>query len=211
MIYERVEADEPIRQGDIFQNVPRVEMSLTKMPVVHGDETRLTSWQELLSEDGTQHGVPTVLAVKPEYGIVITQDCDATRASNISMALISTFAEATRLTEPTTPAKWASLLTKHARSELRWFYLPADPAFNINTRMAVDLRVLLRVSSADIEVLRRLRVTRLCQEACEHFRENIAQYFRRYPYDEWYPLTKDEFAGYSNRGDSGVTPRPWQT
>jgi hypothetical protein len=53
---------------------------------------------------------------------------------------------------------------------------------------------------------------RLKDMADEHFREKIAQYFRRYPYNEWYPLSQEEYKHYTindeTRSDS--PPYPWQ-
>ena len=37
MIYEAVAPDEPIRQGDIFRNIPRVDFSLAALPVMESD------------------------------------------------------------------------------------------------------------------------------------------------------------------------------
>lgn len=45
--------------------------------------------------------------------------------------------------------------------------------------------------------------------AYEHYREKIAEYFRRYPYDEWYPLSKEEFKVYNDE-KGPVEPFPWQ-
>ena len=46
-------------------------------------------------------------------------------------------------------------------------------------------------------------------EADEHFRERLAEFFRRYPYDEWYPLEKAEFAEYK-KSYPETEPREWQ-
>lgn len=39
-MYEYPGPDAPIRQGDIFVGLPRVEVSLGRIPVVEDDETR---------------------------------------------------------------------------------------------------------------------------------------------------------------------------
>ena len=44
--------------------------------------------------------------------------------------------------------------------------------------------------------IRSLRHGRLNATAEEHFRERIGEFFRRYPYDEWYALDKEEMAEY---------------
>jgi len=55
-----------------------------------------------------------------------------------------------------------------------------------------------------------LRKGRLNPVADEHFRERIGEYFRRYPYDEWYALDRDELDEYRRKYPE-VTPFPWQS
>ena len=54
MIYESVDAATPIRQGDIFRNVPRVDISLNRMHVVareNGNTQALElDWVDALDE-----------------------------------------------------------------------------------------------------------------------------------------------------------------
>jgi hypothetical protein len=76
--------------------------------------------------------------------------------------------------------------------------------------MAADLRILLRVPRADLEGMLGNRVCRLNYRGKEHFRESISQYFRRYPYDEWYPLSKEEFEEYEKGSVEPVERFPWQ-
>ena len=52
--------------------------------------------------------------------------------------------------------------------------------------------VTLRVRRVELETLRDLRRGRLNFLADEHFRERIGEFFRRYPYDEWYALNREE-------------------
>jgi len=75
--------------------------------------------------------------------------------------------------------------------------------------MAVDFLVTLRIPREDLESLRSLRKGRLNPVADEHFRERIAEFFRRYPYDEWYPLNQEELATYA-AAHEGTKPYPWQ-
>jgi len=55
-----------------------------------------------------------------------------------------------------------------------------------------------------------LRLARLNQIAVEHFRERLSEYYRRYPYDEWYPLDKAEFEEYRRDKPEPTEPFPWQ-
>jgi len=79
---------------------------------------------------------------------------------------------------------------------LKWFYLPPDPTIGFMDRMAVDFLSTLRVSRGDLENARHLRRGRLNTVADEHFRERLAEFFRRYPYNEWYAFNKQEFEAY---------------
>lgn len=67
----------------------------------------------------------------------------------------------------------------------------------------------IRVPRIELEEIRHQRKGRLNSIADEHFRERIGEYFRRYPYDEWYPLNQDELAEYKKNHPDTV-PFPWQ-
>lgn len=108
------------------------------------------------------------------------------------------------------PQWWQKTITRYSRENLRWFYLPEDPGFDFTSRMAADFSLLLRARRLDLERLIELRVARLNELAYQHFRETLAQYFRRYPYDEWYPLTKEEFEEYQSAQGKDVPPFPHQ-
>jgi hypothetical protein len=104
-----------------------------------------------------------------------------------------------------------SMITKHARLNLKWFYLPPDPGLGFSDKMAVDFHSVLRVSRTYLEQnLTQLRLARLNQVATEHFRERLSEYYRRYPYDEWYPLDKAEFEEYRRSKPEPIEPFPWQ-
>lgn len=208
MIYDRIDLNDPIKQGDIFRDVPRVDVSLTELAVVEDDGVRSTTWDDVLVDPHRRDGFTAVLSLRPVLAIVIAQDCDTVRGEFISLCQLEEF----RLvaTPATTPKKWKDLIVRHTREKLRYFYLPEDAGFGFNDRMAVDLRLLLRVRRADLEAMRSKRLGRLNDIAAEHFRENLAQFFRRYPYDEWYPLTREEFEEYQKKSPEAVAPFPWQ-
>ena len=75
----------------------------------------------------------------------------------------------------------------------------------INFHNVIQLR--LSDLSKNINILRKGRLNKI---AYEHYRECIAQYFRRYPYDEWYPLNKEEFDIYNKKYENKISPFPWQ-
>lgn len=209
MIYEAVSPGEPIRQGDIFRDIPRVDLSLRRLAVVEDDDPIETSWAELLAETDSSTPVTAVLPIKRVRGIVITQNCDAVRGEYLALCQLDRFSEVAG-DPPKTAKKWQRKIVQHSRTTLRYFYLPVDSGLGIAERMAADFRVVIRLQREDLEESRDLRICRLNQVGTEHFRETLGQFFRRYPYDEWYPLDQEEFAEYQSECPEPVQPFPWQ-
>ena len=207
MIYESAPLNEPIRQGDIFRNIPRVDLSFATMAVVDGDGQRELQWKDALSDSSP---VVAILPVKPVTAIVITQDCDTVRGEYICLAEVEDFLTSTGQNAPTTPKKWQSLIKRHTKSSIRWFYLPVATEYGITGKMAADFRIVIRVPRLDLEDYREDRLCRLSGIAREHFRETLGQFFRRYAYDEWYPLTREEFQAYADESSEAIPPYPWQ-
>jgi len=48
------------------------------------------------------------------------------------------------------------------------------------------------------------------RERTRRHAEALAHFFRRYAYNEWYPLTKEEFAAYAADCPEPVAPYSWQ-
>lgn len=226
MIYDRTDAAQTIRQGDIFRHVPRVDISLDEIAVLAREndgaqpETRVMSWSDAIEDTtvastiapNTQPDhrlVRAILPVCPVDAIVITQDCDAARADDISLCEIAPLSLVFKGAANWNSARrWAKELPKQGTEHLRWFYLPPNGTF-FPDRMAVDFRSIIRIARPNLESFRHQRVGRLNGVAYEHFREKLAEFFRRYPYDPWYPLTKDEFSAYREEYPNSQ-PFPWQ-
>ena len=213
MIYEAVGSTEPVRQGDIFRNIPRVDFSLSSLAIIDDkdDEPKEMEWRDALrSSPGAP--ISAVLAVKPVTAIVITQNCDAVRGQTLSLCQIEDYLVATNKTTspPRTPKAWQSLLMSMSRQNPRFFYLPTDAGFGLDSRLAVDFRVVLPVPRLDLESMRDLRIVRLNQVAREHFREALSHFFRRYAFNEWYPLTHEEFTAYGEQAGEQVPAFDWQ-
>jgi hypothetical protein len=216
MIYEVPPLDAPIQQGDIFRGVPRIEISLDALAVLEEDEQlEKKAWKDILSgnDPARPETVTAVLPIKPVLAIVITQNCDAVRGHSLSLCEIDSYlTEREKANPPTTPKKWQSKIMEDVRKIPRLFYLPADGSVGIGERMEVDFRSVLRVRRTDLEAMREHRIARLNHVANEHFRETLAQFFRRYPVNEWYPLTKEEFETYAeSKKPEPVEPYPWQS
>ena len=208
LIYVAPTPDEPIRQGDIFRRLPRLDLSLTRMPVVGRDNRiREVAWEDAAADDAP---VAAIVAARPVTAIVISQDCDALRAPDLTFCEIRPFRDVEgKAKDAARPKGWMRLITQHARINQKWFYLPPDPALGFDDKMAVDFMVTLCLPRVEIEQLRHLRVGRLNDYGLAHFRERAAEFYRRYPCDEWYTLNAAELAAY-RRDHPDAEPYPWQ-
>ncbi|MEF3697298.1 hypothetical protein [Desulfolutivibrio sp.] len=207
MIYKFPSTSANIRQGDIFIGLPRIDLSLKEVVLADEAGERITQWAEIAA-----NGAPVniIVPVRPVAAIVITQDCDAVRGRDISLCEIRSFKDVERKGKDTSSAKsWKNLITHHARINQKWFYLPPDTTLGFSGKMAADFMVTLRVPRTDLEELRYLRKGRLNDVADEHFRERLSDFYRRYPYDEWYPLDNAELKAYMAEYPE-VRPFPWQ-
>ena len=208
MIYQDVVVDAPIRQGDIFTALPRIEISLDDVVLFEGNgDTSTCSWRDIAGRGGV---TTVVLPVRPVTAIVATQDCDAARSDDITLCEIRPFREVEgKAAQTTSPKSWKNLITQHARINQKRFYLPPDARIGFTGKMAVDFMITLRVPRVELEAFRDLRKGRLNDVAYEHFRERIGEFFRRYAYDEWYPLDQEELRAYVKEY-AGTEPYPWQ-
>lgn len=208
MIYEYPDPSAPIRQGDIFFQLPRLEISLKRVLVYGEENEHLTTWEDIASIGGS---VSIIVPARPVTAIVATQDCDAIRGRDITLCEIVKFQDIERKSINTTsPKSWRNIITQQSRINLKWFYLPPDDKLGYSEKMAVDFMMTLRIPRLDLEDMRYLRKGRLNEVADEHFRERISEYFRRYPYDEWYPLNQEELNSYMTEYPD-IKPFPWQS
>lgn len=195
MIYEVVPIESPIRQGDIFRGLPKATISLMSLSILNAEnESEAVRWEDLRE---SPEPITAVVGLTPATGIVITQDCDTVRAPEISLCEIKPLSTVVGdATQPKNAKKWVEFLRRHTIQNLKWFYLPPDPRVGFAERMAVEFQSVLQVPRDELEQVKHFRVGRLNSVGDEHFRERLAEFFRRYPYDEWYSYNKDEFQAY---------------
>jgi hypothetical protein len=208
VIYEYPDSAAPVRQGDIFLRLPRVEVSLGKIPILEsGGALAEADWEEIAASG---EAVNAVLPIRPVTAIVISQDCDTVHGADITLCEVRPFRAVERMSKDTTsPKSWMKLLTQHARINLKWYYLPPDDQVGFGEKMAVDFTVAIRVPRIELEQFRAYRRGRLNPTADEHFRERLSEFFRRYPYDEWYPLDPAELGEYKKIYPE-IEGYPWQ-
>jgi hypothetical protein len=210
VIYDFPPAEDPIRQGDIFVGLPRADFSVKRIPILRDAGSEETTWEAIYDSGRQTEPVTAVVALRPVIAIVATQDCDTLRAPDLTLCEIRPFREVEKKSKDTkAPESWMRIIAQHARLNQKWFYLPPDPTIGFPDKMAVDFLATLRLLREDVESLRSLRKGRLNDVADEHFRERIAEFFRRYPYDEWYPLNLAELAKY-REAYPDTRAYPWQ-
>jgi hypothetical protein len=181
---------------------------LKNLPVVTESKTQDIPWASVASE-GKQ--IKAVLPVVPVYAIVATQDCDTITAPEITLCEIREFKQVEgKAKNVTSPDRLQQIITQHARINEKWFYLPPDPKVGFSNKMAVDFRLTIRIPREDLMGFLIWRKGRLNALAQQHFRERIGQFFRRYAYNEWYPLTHEELNAYEKDRGSVEPKYPWQ-
>ncbi|MCK4293399.1 MAG: hypothetical protein KAY65_09395 [Planctomycetes bacterium] len=210
MIYFFPSEDSPIRQGDIFANIPRASVSLTKLSTITDEDIHLRTWDEIAKEGKP---VEAILPVTPIYAIVATQNCDPLTSPEITLCEIREFPRVEGKAKSANSVKaWQRIITQHARLNQKWFYLPPDTKLGFTDKMAVDFRSTIRVPRPDLEKFRSFRKGTLNAVARQHFRERLGQFFRRYPYNEWYLLNPEELKKYEKDHRCTVSPKySWQT
>lgn len=208
MIYEFPEPSSPINQGDIFFSIPILDLPNDELAIIGEDgNPYAVTWEGFAAFGQT---VAAMIAVRPTIAIVATQDCDALRAPNITLFEIRSFRDVERKSKDTSkPAKWVPIITQHARVNQKWFYLPPDERIGFNEKMGADFLTPIRLPRETLVKLTSFRKGRLNDMGKHHFRERVAEFFRRFAYDEWYSLDKDELAEY-RKNYPDAEPFPWQ-
>ena len=201
-MYSKFKNDEPIRQGDIFRLLPRIELLLGdgSWPYIYElsdkDGEKEIDWKTY-AQTGKNEPKLISVSLKSSYGIVISQDCDASRNLNIAFAEIKQLNEIDEfkdLNEDVKPKTVINVVTDHTRKNQKWYYLSENKELGFSRKMCVDFESIFEINRNMLEKnIELLRLGRLEDEvAWPHFRERIAEYFRRYPYNEWYPLNSEE-------------------
>lgn len=231
-MYSKSNINEPIRQGDIFRWLPKIDVVLGEalLPIITETNEmgeKEVDWfqlaQTLISTGTTSdNGVKRVaVTVKSVYGIVISQDCDAARGENIVFAEIKPLKEIKMfrdMKEPPAPSSVIKMVKEHTQKNQKWFFLSDSRDLGFERKMGVDFDSIFEVKREMlIRHIEPLRIGRLEDEvAWPHFRERVAEFFRRYPYNEWYPLNAEEARVYeedqkSSNPDYVLDPRyRWQ-
>jgi hypothetical protein len=199
--YDLLENDQPIRQGDIFYPLPYIILDLDAVQTLSMAGLKSSNWNDLMNKvedykkEGNDNPTPISIGLVKTWGIVASQDCDASDAPIISLFQIVPFVDVHSC--PSSPSGWVSTLTERICKNAKWFYLPKSEELGIDKEMAANFHRVFQIQRIDLENNKNLRRGRLANFAYEHYREAIAQYYRRYPYNEWYSFNKAQLEHYA--------------
>ena len=85
MIYEVVNPKNEICQGDIFFNLPYIDVNLEHINVIiDGNSVEEMPWTDISNES-----VSVIADLQRVNAIVVSQDCDCLRENYITLAVIS--------------------------------------------------------------------------------------------------------------------------
>ncbi len=197
---------DPLEQGDIFAGLP--------LPVLHWDSieyvNNLLDLETKNLSDLGDEPFHAQIKVDRVYGVLCSQNCDVIRGDSLLFAQIRPFHEVMpSYKDKTSPKEWKDLITKNSRLNAGWFYLPKESPFI--ERMAIDFSSMIMVRRINGYPYENMRIARLPNVANDHFRAKLSDYFRRYAYDEWYPLSMEELEKYKHDNkDPDIQNFPWQ-
>ncbi|MFC1676017.1 hypothetical protein ACFL3G_03010 [Planctomycetota bacterium] len=205
-------SDDIIKQGDIFLNIPHVQFEFSDgLSVLGEDAIDNIPWKELVSKK-EESDVAVVLGVTSVPAIVITQTCDAQRKEYITLCEIEELSSIGGFkSSPQTLKSEVRNLISQNKKKPDFFYLPSDKNIGFTDRMAVNFSNTIRLLREDLESLLENRKARLNEITYDYFREKLSDFFRRYAFNEWFMLKKDEVEHY--KGYSDLRPKDfydWQ-
>lgn len=214
-IYSNPKPNSKIQQGDIFVDLPLVLVTMKDLSFVPRGQGEPVSieWTRLLEMMPADNCFSLRVPVIKVNGIVISQNCDASRDPYVSLCVFRNFEDVDRnfTQQNCSKADWFAKNLRNFRSKApKWFYLPPDPRLRTKVKQAVDFAMTLSYQRTELESLTKLhRTARLNSVAERHFRESLAHYFHRYPVDDWYSFDGKEFEEY-RKMDASARPFPEQ-
>ncbi|MDD2681090.1 MAG: hypothetical protein PHE20_03255 [Patescibacteria group bacterium] len=214
--------EDDLNQGDIFESIPFVQLDskiVTQMVETENDLKTMDISSHVPDEDQKTDLVVASIMWKP--GIVISQNCDATREEYISFCEIrrleDTDKDYAQIAHKSVERKIEYLSKKEYQHQFKYFYLLQDQGVFDGNKMAVDFRRIYQVKKEIIDALKNKRIARLTDKSLDHFRSKLGNYFKRFAYDGWYVLNKGEYdIFYDNARKklndhelSFIKPYPW--
>lgn len=219
--YWQKDLSNKIEQADIFLDLPFLDIISVKVQAIEAKDGEF-KYKEIDLDDYSPpddgsilNNVIANLELKP--GIVISQNCDNLRRDHISFCEIKNLSKIENNFVQMQPGKRIKYLTKEYKHKETYFYLPEEDGI-FEDKMAVDFSRIYQIQRVVLEKILKKRIASLSEIPLEHFRIKIANYFKRYAYDSWYVLRKEEYISYyeKHKGDLPdcelklIKPYPWQ-
>ncbi len=220
--YTEVEEKTDLEQGDIFSSLPFLTLDSTLMNEVIPVSDSELSFREIDLKDYVETSDDSrniVIKADIQPGIVITQNCDILRSDYVSFCAIRRYTDIEKTDTSTNQSRKIEFLTKTYANKTKYFYLPKSSAVGFSEKMAVDFSSIHQIKREVLTQLLQKRKCKLGEIPLEHFRSKISDYFKRFAYDGWYVLDKDEFQVYYDDQKKRNTPPeelslinryPWQ-
>jgi hypothetical protein len=202
-------------QGDIFSSLPFIEIDSPKVVELIAEGDQLVPKEIDLVNYISSQPRETNLAVKStlQAAIIITQNCDLLRSDYVSYCKVTRLRNVEKNMSDS-QGKRIKFLTKTYREQAKYYYLPAEQPYGFEEDMAVDFSSIHQIKKEVLEQLLNKRTSRLNDMALDHFREKMANYFKRFAYDGWYVLNKSDFEFYLNTLEENekvrTSPYGWQ-
>lgn len=215
-----------IDQGDIFISIPVIRLETNSIEQIIETESGDIQFKNMpLSTyipDESKKTNLVVSSIEWKTGIIITQSCDASRDEYLTFCEIKKIEDvdkvyANDIANGEIKRKVKFLAKKEYVHQHKYFYLLQDPAFFDGEKMVIDFKTIFQVKKDIIENLQNKRIAKLSEIPLEHLRVKLANYFKRFAYDSWYILNKNEYDVYYTEEKKNananelklVKPYPW--
>lgn len=196
--YKTPSTEDDLNQGDIFISLPFVQLEskiVTQMIESDNELKDIDISSYVPDEDQKTDLVVASIIWKP--GIIISQNCDATREEYLSFCEIRKLEDIDKdyaqIIHKTIERKIDYLSRKEYQHQFKYFYLLQDQGIFDGNKMAVDFRRIYQVKKEIIDALKNKRTIKLGGRSLDHFRSKLGNYFKRFAYDGWYVLNKEEY------------------
>lgn len=191
-MYIKVNEEEQLAQGDLFMNYP-ILLSRLSEAIVCSDEGDLTDQNLTDLQYDDKDELDVIVAVERSPVMVISQSCDALRASNLTVLRILPITFISPCFKEKNPTNKVKEL-KQLRDAQGFFYL--QEIDNYLDKSIVSFDEMLNVRRQELLAMRRFRNYRLNQQALQHLQDKLARYFSRYGFDDSYMFRKEELEEY---------------
>lgn len=226
--YKSISLSDALEQGDIFDRLPIFNLDseiLTQMivkestPGNYDFDSKEIDLKDYVPDE-TEKIENVISSVLWRPGIIITQNCDVVREDYLSFCEIRKLEDVDKQYAGLTKLdrKVEFLAKKEYKHQYKYFYLLQNQSIFNDNKMVVDFSRIYQVKREIIENLKNKRMIGLSSTPLEHLKIKLSNYFKRFAYDGWYVLNKEEYSVYcdfekknkiSDEEFKLIKPYPW--